>query len=50
MSLSSVPNKTKVAKISKDALKEIAEEINKEFEGKSVTLICILKGSINYVF
>ena len=27
-------------------VKEIAEEINKEFEGKSVTLICILKGSI----
>ena len=27
-------------------IKEIAEQINKDFEGKSVTLICILKGSI----
>lgn len=27
-------------------IKEIAEQINKDYEGKSVTLICILKGSI----
>ena len=27
-------------------IKEIAEQINKDFEGKSVTLICILKGSV----
>ena len=27
-------------------IKEIAEQINKDFEGQSVTLVCILKGSI----
>lgn len=27
-------------------IKEIAEQINKDYEGKSVTLICILKGSV----
>ena len=27
-------------------IKEIAEQINKDYEGKSVTLVCILKGSI----
>ena len=27
-------------------IKEIAEQINEEYEGKAVTLICILKGSI----
>lgn len=27
-------------------VKEIAEQINQDFEGKSVTLVCILKGSI----
>ena len=27
-------------------IKEIAEQINEEYEGKSVTLVCILKGSI----
>ena len=27
-------------------IKEIAEQINKDYEGQSVTLICILKGSI----
>lgn len=27
-------------------IKEIAEQINRDYEGKSVTLICILKGSI----
>ena len=26
-------------------IKEIAEQINQDYEGKSVTLICILKGS-----
>ena len=29
-----------------ERIKEIAEQINKDFEGESVTLICILKGSI----
>ena len=27
-------------------IKELAEQINKDYEGKSVTLVCILKGSI----
>ena len=27
-------------------IKEIAEQINQDYEGKSVTLICILKGSV----
>ena len=27
-------------------VKEIAEEIDKEYEGKEITLICILKGSV----
>lgn len=27
-------------------IKEMAEQINKDYEGKSVTLICILKGSV----
>lgn len=27
-------------------IKEIAEQINKDYEGKSVTLVCILKGSV----
>ncbi len=27
-------------------IKEIAEQINKDYEGKAVTLICILKGSV----
>ena len=27
-------------------IKEIAEQLNKDFEGQSVTLVCILKGSI----
>lgn len=27
-------------------IKEIAEQINQDFEGKEVTLICILKGSV----
>ena len=27
-------------------IKEIAEQINQEYEGKEVTLVCILKGSI----
>lgn len=27
-------------------IKEIAEQINQDFEGKAVTLVCILKGSI----
>ena len=27
-------------------IKELAEQINKDYEGKSVTLICILKGSV----
>ena len=29
-----------------ERIKEIAEQINKDFEGQSVTLVCILKGSI----
>ena len=29
-----------------ERIKEIAEQINKDFEGEAVTLICILKGSI----
>lgn len=27
-------------------IKEIAEQINKDYEGRSVTLVCILKGSV----
>ena len=27
-------------------IKELAEQINKDYEGKSVHLICILKGSV----
>lgn len=27
-------------------IKELAEQINKDYEGKSVTLVCILKGSV----
>ena len=27
-------------------IKELAEQINKDFEGQSVTLVCILKGSV----
>lgn len=27
-------------------IKEIAEQINQDYEGKSVTLVCILKGSV----
>lgn len=27
-------------------IKELAEQVNKDYEGKSVTLVCILKGSI----
>lgn len=27
-------------------IKELAEQINRDYEGKSVTLICILKGSV----
>lgn len=27
-------------------IKEIADQINKDYEGKSVTLVCILKGSV----
>ena len=27
-------------------IKELAEQINKDYEGKSITLVCILKGSV----
>ncbi len=27
-------------------IKELAEQINKDYEGKSITLLCILKGSV----
>lgn len=29
-------------------IREIAEQISKDYEGKSVKLICILKGSVFY--
>lgn len=35
-------SKEKVA----NRIKELAEQINKDYEGKSITLLCILKGSV----
>lgn len=32
-----------------EKIKEIAEQISKDYEGKSITLICILKGSVFFV-
>lgn len=32
-----------------EKIKEIAKQISKDYEGKSITLICILKGSVFFV-